>query len=83
MAQNLRGWRCSEILRIFHSNVIETSNEIFCNLTEGGAKSFTVMLYRVRKEKVFIVTNKFVSKNVNFFSTHPVENSNEVFCNLT
>ena len=46
VAQNLRGWRCSEILKIIHSNVIKTSNEVFCNLMEGGAKSERVELLR-------------------------------------
>ena len=46
VAQNLRGWRCYEILKVIHSNVIETSNEVFCNLTEGGAKSERVALLK-------------------------------------
>ena len=37
---------CSEILRFLHSNVIKTTNEIFCNLTEGGTKSERVALLR-------------------------------------
>ena len=43
MAQNLKRWRCLGIVKFHHSNVVKTSNEVFCNLTENGAKSERVV----------------------------------------
>ena len=66
MAQNLRGWRCSEIVRIHHSNIVKTSNEVLCNLTEGGLN----------------LRGWRCSEIVRFHHSNVVKTSNKVFCNL-
>ena len=40
---------------------------------------FCPLLYRVRREKVNVLSNKFVSNYVNFFFTHPVHHASFMF----
>ena len=67
MAQNLKKWCCSEIVRFHCSNVVKTSNEVSCYLTEGGAKS----------------DRWCCSEIVRFHHSNVVKTLNEVFYNLS